>query len=242
MGHDGIVVNWAGQEGGREFIVFSPAAVKSAIGNVGTYSTSDSDIRFAREVAGGAPPAAVVDRLAAASLVNMGYSRQEAEDPEVHEFLAAAARAHREEKQSSPDDWTVRERAAWDRGDWREFSRIRGYSESAIANFGRFVELAERLDFRYGEDFSAGLDHSFNSGGISGEEPTRPVDTQGRADELASMPAEIGFWEYLPEEARSEIAARLSALVSESGAYPRLAELLGATDEERGEEPLRHRA
>jgi hypothetical protein len=46
MGHDGIVFDHKGV--GREFIVFRPEQIKSAIGNRGTFDPEDPDIRFSR--------------------------------------------------------------------------------------------------------------------------------------------------------------------------------------------------
>ena len=85
---------------------------------------------------------------------------QEREDPDVLEFLQRSARATAEEKPSSPADWTPAQNQAMDRGDWREFSRLRGYSDSEISNFARYIELVGILDRRYGEDYSVSLDYN----------------------------------------------------------------------------------
>lgn len=79
-------------------------------------------------------------------------------DPDVAEFIRRSRRAKAEEKTSSPEDWTVEQRSAWDAGDWRRFSRLRGYTEAEIANFAEFIRLANELDARYGPDFAICLD------------------------------------------------------------------------------------
>lgn len=45
------------------------------------------------------------------------------------------------EKQSDPKDWTEAERAAYDSGDWKAFSKLRGYSDQEISDYQRWLEL-----------------------------------------------------------------------------------------------------
>lgn len=80
------------------------------------------------------------------------------DDPDVHSFVYRLRRAHTEEKQSNPTDWSSAERAAYGSGDWREFSRLRGYTIEEIDNFGEYVRLAKLLDARYGADFAISID------------------------------------------------------------------------------------
>lgn len=86
-------------------------------------------------------------------------TEEQMSDPDVLSYLQRAHRVDAEEKQSDPDDWTDAERIAYRRGDWREFSRLRGYTEEEIANFGECMRLSRLLDARYGEDFSISLHH-----------------------------------------------------------------------------------
>lgn len=79
------------------------------------------------------------------------------DEPDVIPFMEAYRQACAEEKQSDPATWTAEQRAAYNAGDWKEFSRLRGYAEAEIANFERFVSLAYALDARYGEGLSVGL-------------------------------------------------------------------------------------
>lgn len=78
-------------------------------------------------------------------------------DPDVREFARCYLQVVAEQKQSDPADWSADERAACDSGNWRAFSRLRGYTEDEIANYGRFIELAGVLDARYGEHYSQGF-------------------------------------------------------------------------------------
>lgn len=85
-------------------------------------------------------------------------TKQQAADPEVAEFIKRSRQADAEEKQSNPDDWTAAERTAYDSGDWRKFSELRGYNESEIENFQKFIKLADSLSRKYGNDFAQTLD------------------------------------------------------------------------------------
>lgn len=53
-------------------------------------------------------------------------------------------RLHKEtsasEKQSDPDTWTSQEKAAYKSGNWKEFSRLRGYSEKEIKVFQEYLD------------------------------------------------------------------------------------------------------
>ncbi len=105
-------------------------------------------------------------------------------DPDVVEFVRTSRRRDAEEKESSPYDWTDAENAAYDSGDWRRFSELRGYTPAEIENFGRSMELARALDARYGEDFAIALDHDTSFRGIAGAMPAVPV-AGTLADEFA---------------------------------------------------------
>jgi hypothetical protein len=58
----------------------------------------------------------------------IGITPAQRDDPDVHAFIERARQADAEEKVSDPNDWTSDQQAAWARGDWREFSRLRGYT------------------------------------------------------------------------------------------------------------------
>lgn len=81
---------------------------------------------------------------------------------DVIRFIELADRSSRAEKASDPDDWTAAEHAAYDSGDWKLFSRLRGYSEIEIADFGEWLQLVELLDQRYGNDYSVSLSYAIN--------------------------------------------------------------------------------
>lgn len=83
-------------------------------------------------------------------------------DTDVIRFIELADRNSRAEKVSNPDDWTPAERAAYDSGDWKLFSRLRGYSESEIADFGEWLQLVAILDLRYGSDYSVSLSYAID--------------------------------------------------------------------------------
>lgn len=73
-------------------------------------------------------------------------------DPKVAEYVAILDRTSRAEKVSDPDTWTCEQRDAYGRGDWREFSRLRGYTEDEINDFQLYLDLTYSLIAKYGED------------------------------------------------------------------------------------------
>ena len=89
-------------------------------------------------------------------------TEQERSDPDVLAFLQRAYRAGADEKESDPADWTHEQKLAYAVGDWREFSRLRGYTAAEIENFGEYMRLARLLESRYGDDFAAGLQHDLS--------------------------------------------------------------------------------
>lgn len=107
---------------------------------------------------------------AASPLVPEGFlTEAEQRDPDVLAFIVASRRVALEEKSSDPAQWTAQESAAYERGDWRTFSRLRGYSEDEIANFGEYMRLAGVLDERYGRDYSASLAFGLDNVDATGE-------------------------------------------------------------------------
>jgi hypothetical protein len=87
------------------------------------------------------------------------YPKEEKEDPLFKEAVNVFTKVHFDEKTSDPKNWTKEENAAWDSKDWKKFSRIRGYTEEEISNYQRSIELADKLDSKYGEGYSQELVH-----------------------------------------------------------------------------------
>jgi len=73
-------------------------------------------------------------------------------DPEVTKYVDILDRTMRAEKVSDPDTWTREQRDAYGRGDWREFSRLRGYTDGEIHDFQLYLDLTYSLIAKYGED------------------------------------------------------------------------------------------
>lgn len=91
------------------------------------------------------------------------YSPAFIRDADVQAFIQRARRVDREEKESDPDDWTPEQKEAYGRGDWREFSRLRGYTNEEIENFGEYLRLERVVRDRHSagdEDFTAALVHA----------------------------------------------------------------------------------
>lgn len=130
------------------------------------------------------PPRMTGEQAFSADVDVSWLSTEQQADTDVVEFVRTSRRATAEEKESSPYDWTEAENAAYDSGDWRRFSELRGYTAAEIENFGRSHELAGVLDARYGEDFAMTLHHDTSFRGIAGAMPSVPTATT-LADEFA---------------------------------------------------------
>lgn len=83
---------------------------------------------------------------------SLELSDQMKSDPEVLKYVELLDKTMRAEKVSDPDTWTAEESAAYGRGDWREFSRLRGYTTEEILDFQFHLELTRSLSAKYGED------------------------------------------------------------------------------------------
>jgi hypothetical protein len=80
-------------------------------------------------------------------------------DQLVLHFIELADRTARAEQISDPATWSADERAAYAAGDWRSFSRLRGYSATEIADFAEYLRAAGEVDAKYGPDMASSLSH-----------------------------------------------------------------------------------
>lgn len=108
------------------------------------------------------------------------------DDPNVAEFIERKAQASAEEKKSNPDDWTAEQRTAYDSGDWKKFSQLRGYNAAEIDNFERYLGLWDTITERYGEGFINDLEYQWFLGWDDPEFGFRPTDIA--ANEAATSP------------------------------------------------------
>ena len=93
-------------------------------------------------------------------------SQTELLDPDVQDFIDLSDKVERAEKISDPDTWTEQQQEAYKAGNWKEFSRLRGYTESEIADYEQYLNLSKTLQNRYGKtnpDYVAALDHLVSS-------------------------------------------------------------------------------
>lgn len=67
-------------------------------------------------------------------------------------FRHLVLRTDAAEKESDPSSWSDAERLAWDKGDWKEFSRLRGYTPGEIEEFAQYLAVTEKLIGVYGLD------------------------------------------------------------------------------------------
>jgi len=80
-------------------------------------------------------------------------------DSLIINFLKKAEETSNSEKQSSPSSWSKEQIDAYDRGDWKEFSRLRGYTKEEIAAYDEFLTLLKQVDEKYGDNFAEQLDY-----------------------------------------------------------------------------------
>ena len=90
-------------------------------------------------------------------------------DPDVQRYIALLDKTMRAEKVSDPDDWTSEETAAYARGDYTGFSRLRGYSSEEIDDFQQYLDLCHRLIAIYGEDAVIHLTRGLEKRVVEGE-------------------------------------------------------------------------
>lgn len=199
----GKSVGWIGQQGqvfagdfqverkrkGQQEPVFVPPAMSRRPGDL-----IEGDV---------SPPSTPRGEEAIKRLRDSGFYREIETDPDVREFVLRSVRVAAEEKESDPKDWTPEQTAAYDAGNYRRFSELRGYTPAEISNHQRYMQLANTLSERYGEDFAAGL--SFDAGQVMEDsEPDR------RANE-----AERARIDALPADERDAEIQRLRARVQE---------------------------
>lgn len=82
-----------------------------------------------------------------------------ASDSSVTEMLRLQAKTTQAEKTSDPSSWTPQEKAAYNRGDYEEFSRLRGYTENEIADFKKYQQVRQDLVNKYGDQILDAFDH-----------------------------------------------------------------------------------
>jgi hypothetical protein len=82
-----------------------------------------------------------------------------ADDKSVIEVLRLQAKTVQAEKTSDPASWTPQERAAYNQGDYKTFSKLRGYTEEEIADFEKYQQLKQELINKYGDEITNSFDH-----------------------------------------------------------------------------------
>lgn len=83
-------------------------------------------------------------------------------DPVFREWIVLMDTVRRAEKISCWTQWTQEEHAAYRAKDLARFSRLRGYTESEIADFNRYMALIGKLTTRYGEEFCLDASYVFS--------------------------------------------------------------------------------
>ena len=81
----------------------------------------------------------------------------------VFDWLAQETK--RNEKVSNKEDWTDAEKAANESGDWRKFSKLRGYTDAQIAEFDQWIEVANEYIARFGVDNAASRSEAIGKSG-----------------------------------------------------------------------------
>ena len=104
------------------------------------------------------------------------------------------------EKASDPSTWTVAERAASEAGDWRTFSKLRGYTPEEIEDFGRLHGMTEGLEPNRLVDYPEG---SPNAGGQA--QSTDPDTVYEAAARALTFDEALQQWDTLPGGTRIEV-------------------------------------
>ena len=71
---------------------------------------------------------------------------KEWEDQQIELSNSVAAK----EKESNPEDWTPEEKAAYDSGDWKRFSKLRGYTEDEISEYQNYLDSVKEGQEKHG--------------------------------------------------------------------------------------------
>lgn len=82
---------------------------------------------------------------------------------DIAEFERLAKSVSQKEKQSDPSTWTPEQTRLYQTGNWKAFSRSRGYTEDEINEYERFINAANAIDEKYGPGTAAGIDYDVNT-------------------------------------------------------------------------------
>ena len=94
------------------------------------------------------------------------FSEEQLTDPLIKQFVNMHLAVSKAEKDSDPDTWSDEMNAAYG-SDWKAFSRLRGYTEEEIGQFEKWIDTANAVTDKYGEDFSCELNFLCNESYIS---------------------------------------------------------------------------
>lgn len=112
-----------------------------------------------------------------------GQTQRIDNDPRLPRFLELSRITSLAEKESDPRDWTPEQKAAYESGDWRKFSELRGYTPQEIADYAEYMDLANALIDQYGVDEvqSVELDSAETKGMKPGGASSKKVETVDEA-------------------------------------------------------------
>jgi hypothetical protein len=91
-------------------------------------------------------------RGASAESESIKYEDKPGSDLEIwkQKILRLDKETSASEKESDPDTWTPHERYVFESGDWKEFSRLRGYSEQEIKVYQEYLDAVQEGVDKYG--------------------------------------------------------------------------------------------
>jgi hypothetical protein len=105
-----------------------------------------------------------------------GFLKQ---DPAILKFIDILDRTMRAERVSHFESWTLDERRVHDSGDWKEFSRLRGYTDLEIADFENYLVQFHSLLTKHGEAALCHIVYAHQmQTGILGEDPRDLLEVQ----------------------------------------------------------------
>jgi len=108
-------------------------------------------------------------------------------DPDVERYARLSYQTSAAEIVSDPESWTAEQTQVYAVGDWRYFSKLRGYDDEEIRAFAEFLELNRVLSVKYGQDDVAWIDYAIQEqAGVLGLRPSEIIakSTEGETEVL----------------------------------------------------------
>lgn len=156
-----------------------------------------------------------VDRQEAAKVMETFLDSMNIEnDPEFSRFKRLVEETNNAEKDSDASSWTDEQNAAYESGDWKTFSKLRGYTEEEINQYEEYQNVANELIKKYGVDSVHEIDMDIRSGDYqlakNNAQDARPVDDNIAAYDAANKEDVFASLDQFIEKAEPEKSSMIS--------------------------------